>query len=498
MSLTNSVESLPSERGRGTEKLRPLMVLGCTSDAGKSLLTAALCRWFARQGVDVAPFKAQNMSNNARVVDGGEIGLAQWLQAGAAGVMPTVAMNPVLIKPEGDTRSQVILSGRAAPEVTEMPWEHRSSVLWPAMTRGFAQVEADHELVLLEGAGSPAEINLVDLVNNRMLHHVDGAALLVSDIDRGGAFAHLVGTHALAPSTTQDRLAGFVLNKFRGDQSLLAPAPEYVTRTTGMASVGVLPMMHHELPDEEGATVRATPPSGAPIVAIPRLPFGSNVDEFHLLGHVAAVRFSTTAQEIEAADLVILPGSKHVASDLAWLRSTGQAEGIKRRVAAGNPVLGICGGCQMVGESINDPDGVEGRFDGEVAGRVEGLDLLPLRTDFVAEKLTAKTEMTLPTLPGRWAALSGCVVEGYEIRNGRTSIANSAGTGSTVVEVQKRVFASDTVLATTIHGLLESPDVLERLFGIRPAPVLEQTYEELADAVEEHLDTDFLRRVVGV
>ncbi len=471
------------------------MVLGCTSDAGKSLLATALGRWFARQGVNVAPFKAQNMSNNARVVEDGEIGVAQWLQARAAQVEPAIAMNPVLIKPEADTRSQVVLNGRAAPEVTDIPWEQRASILWPAMTAGYAEVSAAHDLVILEGAGSPAEINLVDLVNNRMLHHVDGAALLVSDIDRGGAFAHLAGTWSLTPSTTQQRLAGFLLNKFRGDQSLLAPAPEHITRLTGMANVGVLPMMQHELPDEEGATVRATPPAGAPVVAIPRLPFGSNVDEFHLLAHVAAVRFTTTAQEIEAADLVILPGSKHVVSDLDWLRSTGQAEGIARRVASGNPVLGICGGCQMIGRSINDPAGVEGRRDGQAAGSVDGLGLLPFVTDFAEDKLTSMTQLQLPDLPGRWAALSGYQVEGYEIRHGRSSAVDDDGS---MVTAGGQVFANDTVMATTIHGLLESPDVLERLFGIRPAPVLEQTFEALADAVEEHLDTDFLRRTVGL
>lgn len=466
------------------------MVLGCTSDAGKSLLVTALGRWFARQGVQVAPFKAQNMSNNARVVEGGEIGVAQWLQARAALVEPAIAMNPVLIKPEADTRSQVVLHGRAAPEVADIPWELRSSILWPAMTAGFAEVSAAHDLVILEGAGSPAEINLVDLVNNRMLHHVDGAALLVSDIDRGGAFAHLVGTHALAPSTTQERLAGFVLNKFRGDQSLLAPAPEHITRATGMANVGVLPMMAHELPDEEGATVRASPTAGAPVVAIPRLPFGSNVDEFHLLAHVAAVRFTTTAHDIEAADLVILPGSKHVVSDLEWLRSTGQAEAIARRVAAGKPVLGICGGCQMIGEAINDPAGVEGS-----AGTVDGLGLLPFVTDFAETKLTSLTNMRLPDLPGRWSALSGCEVDGYEIRHGKSSVLADAGS---MVSAGGQVFANNTVMATTIHGLLESPEVLERLFGTRPAPVLEQTFEALADAVEEHLDTAFLRTTVGL
>ena len=222
---------------------RPLMILGCTSTAGKSLLVTALARWFARQGIDVAPFKAQNMSNNARVVDGGEIGVAQWLQARAAGFEPTVDMNPVLLKPEADTRSQVVVAGVARRDLTELPWRERAPHLWPAMTEAYGRVADAHRLVLLEGAGSPAEINLPDLVNNRMLAHADAAALLVADIDRGGAFAHLFGTWSLVPSSTRERLGGFVLNKFRGDESLLEPGPKTITERTGMAMAGVLPWL---------------------------------------------------------------------------------------------------------------------------------------------------------------------------------------------------------------------------------------------------------------
>ena len=238
------------------------MVLGCTSGAGKSWLVTGLCRWFARHGVDVVPFKAQNMSNNARVVDGGEIGVAQWLQARAAGVEPDVRMNPVLLKPEAETRSQVVVNGRMAPELTVMPWRERGPSLWPAMTAAFDALRAEHELVVLEGAGSPAEINLPDLVNNGMLAHADATALLVADIDRGGAFAHIVGTWSLVPPATRERLGGYVLNRFRGDASLLAPGPERVTELTGMPCAGVVPMLRHELPDEEGATVRADPGTG--------------------------------------------------------------------------------------------------------------------------------------------------------------------------------------------------------------------------------------------
>ena len=341
--------------------MRPLMVLGCTSGAGKSWLVTALCRWFARQGVDVVPFKAQNMSNNARVVDGGEIGVAQWLQALAAGVEPDVRMNPVLLKPEADTRSQVVIDGRVAPEVTAMPWRERGPVLWPAMTAAFDALAAEHELVVLEGAGSPAEINLPDLVNNRMVAHADAAALLVSDIDRGGAFAHLYGTWALVPPETRGRLGGYVLNRFRGDAALLTPGPEQLTELTGMACAGVVPMLRHELPDEEGATVRADPGPGVLDVAIVRFPFGSNLDEFHLLGRAASVRFVDHPAELAGAGLVVLPGSKHVTADLAWLRERGLAAAIERVAAAGVRVLGICGGCQVLGRVVARPPRRRGR-----------------------------------------------------------------------------------------------------------------------------------------
>ena len=281
-------------------RLRPLMVLGCTSMAGKSVLVTGLARWFARQGVDVVPFKAQNMSNNARVVDGGEIGVAQWLQAAAAGVEPDVRMNPVLLKPEGETRSQVVVLGRARLELTAVPWKERGTFLWPAIEDSFDSLRREHELVVIEGAGSPAEINLPDLVNNRVLAHADASAVLVVDIDRGGAFAHIVGTWTLVPEATRQRLRAFVLNKFRGDASLLDPAPALVTERTGLACLGVVPMLEHELPDEEGATVRTAPTSPALRVAIVRYPFASNLDEFHVLGRATTIDHATTVAGLAA------------------------------------------------------------------------------------------------------------------------------------------------------------------------------------------------------
>ncbi|MEM8904696.1 MAG: cobyric acid synthase [Actinomycetota bacterium] len=461
---------------------RPVMVLGCTSTAGKSLLATALCRWFARRGVDVAPFKAQNMSNNARVVDGGEIGVAQWLQARAAGVEPSVDMNPVLLKPEADTRSQVVLAGRSRPDLTAMPWRERAPHLWPAMSEAFDRLQARYELVVIEGAGSPAEINLPDQVNNRICAHADASALLVVDIDRGGAFAHLVGTWTLVPDSTKDRLAGFVLNKFRGDAGLLAPGPAIVTERTSMADVGVLPMLDHQLPDEEGATVKAVPPRGAPTVAVVRYPYGSNLDEWHVLPHAAHVRWATTPSDLDGVDLVILPGSKHVAADADWLRRRRLDHAVRRAAGRGTRVLGVCGGAMLLGTEVTDPHGVE--------GATAGLGLLPISTEMAATKTTRPVRVSVSELTGPWAALGGARADGYEIRHGEVT-PQRAG-----VEVAPLVWADGPVLATTVHGLAENPDVVRRLTGLTPPPVLEQTFERLADAVEEHLDTELLDRLV--
>jgi len=462
--------------------LRPLMVLGCSSSSGKSLVVTGLCRWFARQGVDVAPFKAQNMSNNARVVHGGEIGVAQWLQARAAGLEPTVDMNPVLLKPEADTRSQVVVQGVARPDLTEMGWRDRGPSLWPPMAESYRRIADGHDLVVLEGAGSPAEINLDDLVNNRMVDHADATAILVADIDRGGAFAHLVGTWTLVPESTRRRLGGFVLNKFRGDASLLEPAPTLVSERTGMHHVGVLPMLAHELPDEEGGSVRAAAPAGASRVAIVRYPYASNLDEWHLIGHAAQVRWATAPADLDGADLVILPGSKHVAADARWMRDRGLDAAIRTVATAGTRIVGVCGGAMLAGGRIADPHVVEG-------GDLDGLGLVDLATEMAATKVTTATRVTFDPPPGAWAALRGVAADGYEIRYGVvTGTASAIGPG---------VWADGNVLATTVHGLFEDPGVVDAVLGHRPVPVLDATFDLLADAVDEHLDTAFLRRVVG-
>ena len=461
---------------------RPLIVLGCTSDAGKSLLATALCRWFARQGVSVAPFKAQNMSNNVRVVAGGEVGLAQWLQARAARVEPTVDMNPVIVKPESDTSSQVVVRGAARLDISRMRWEDRAPALWDSIVDAYASVDAAHDLVVLEGAGSPAEVNLVDQVNNRITHHVDAAGLLVADIDRGGAFAHLFGTWAVAPATTRDRLRGFVFNKFRGDASLLAPGPEWLERETGVPTAGIVPMVSHRLPTEEGAATPVRPPNpDAPKVAICRFPFGSNLDEFHLLDQVAHVRWATSPADIDGADLVVLPGSKHVAADREWLASRRLDQSVVAAAADGVRILGVCGGCMMLGGAIEDPAGVD--------GTTRGLGLVDLRTSFAADKHVVSTTETLGGLPSPWAALDGRTFDGYEIRHGRIEGAGLVGAAT---------WARGPVLATAVHGMFENPGVLGALFGAEPTATLDDTFDRLADLVDDHLDTDLIRSMVGL
>jgi adenosylcobyric acid synthase len=463
-----------------------LMVQGVSSWAGKSLLTTGLARAIHRRGIDVAPFKAQNMSNNARVVAGGEIGTAQYLQALAAGVEPDVRMNPVLVKPNGDNQSQVVVRGRPDLELSAVPWRARGMQLWPVIEQALRSLLSEHELVLIEGAGSPAEINLrdSDLANMRTAKAARARVILVADINRGGAFAHLYGTWALLEEDERAMIAGFVLNKFRGDASLLPPATAQLEALTGVPTLGVLPWLDHGLPDEDGAAAARSMP-GLMTVAVIRYPTASNLDEFKQLEQVADLRWATRPPEIQGADLVILPGSKHVAADLRWLRRNGLADALRVRARVGGRVLGICGGMQMLGERLEDKAGVDGSAD--------GLALLPLRTAFEAAKHTQQTSARFAQLAEPWAPLSGKTFAGYQIRHGRSTttapLAQALDDGLG--------FAEGPVLGVYLHGLFEQPALLRALFGVAPARPLERVFDELADAVEEHLDVAAVLDQVG-
>ena len=455
------------------------MVQGCSSWAGKSLLATGLCRSFARRGVRVAPFKAFNMSNNARVVDGGEIATAQYLQAAAAATAPDVRMNPVLVKPEADDRSQVVVLGKVDPELSRTPWRGRTASLWPRIEEAFHWLDDRFDLVITEGAGSPAEINLwdVDVANMRVAELAGAPVLLVADIDRGGSFAHLYGTWSLLPERHRARIKGFVLNKFRGDPALLDPGPAEMERLTGVPVVGVIPMLHHLLPDEDGAApIVSTADEAAQTVAVIRYPRASNLDEFKPLEQVARLGWASDRGDVVDANIVVLPGSKHVASDLAWLRDRGLDVEIHDRVQRGRLVLGICGGMQMLGERIEDPTGVE--------GAAEGLGLLPLVTTFYPDKVTRTGPCRFESLAGPWSRLDGVGFAGYEIRHGRSepatelSEAIDGGLG----------YVRGPVLAVYAHGMFEEPEVLRCLFGMTPTVGLEQTFDALADSVEAHTD----------
>ena len=476
------------------------MVLGTTSGAGKSWLTTALCRWYSNQGLKVAPFKAQNMSNNARVVPvgggsadrfgaWGEIGSAQYFQALAARAAPDVRMNPLLLKPEADTKSQVVLMGQVNAELTALPWRGRSERVWPQIAAALDALRAENDVVVIEGAGSPAEINLhaSDIVNMRVARHSDARCLLVTDIDRGGAFAHLYGTWALLPEDERKLIHGFVLNKFRGDAALLAPAPQMLQDLTGVPTVATIPMQwHHGLPEEDGVFDDHSIAAGAvhttvAVIAYPRI---SNLDEFQPLKNVPGVRLQWVRSPadlagLSTADWVVLPGSKATASDLAWLRAQGLDGAIATHAACGGRVLGVCGGLQMLGEALIDTEGID--------GNAPGLGLLPLVTAFAREKTVRPTRARWGTLAGAWRALSGVEAAGYEIHHGQTAQHPAmAAKGDVAREVMPGLAwsnAAGNVLGVYLHGLFEDTAVLHALFGGQ-APTLDSVFDGLARSAE--------------
>ena len=483
---------------------KAVMVLGTTSGAGKSWLTTALCRHYARQGLKVVPFKAQNMSNNARVVAGGEIGSAQYFQALAARATPDVRMNPLLLKPEKDTQSQVVLMGQVNAELSRMEWRGRSASVWPVVAQALDELLAENDLVVIEGAGSPAEINLSasDIVNMRVARHAHAACLLVTDIDRGGAFAHLYGTWALLDEADRALIRGFALNKFRGDASLLAPGPQMLQELTGgVPTVATLPMWwQHGLPEEDGVFDDRSRASGAvtktvAVIAYPRI---SNLDEFQPLKNVPGLRLAWVRSPAELAglnpgDWIILPGSKATSADLDWLRVQGLDRAIAAHAGRGGAVLGICGGLQMLGEALIDPHGIDGNGP--------GLGLLPVVTVFDEAKTVRHRQARFEPLRGVWGALSGVEVQGYEIHHGQTAPHSAmAVAGDIAYPVMPDGLAwqngAGNVLGLYLHGLFEDPRVLKALFGAA-VPTLDSVFDGLADYIEAHFEPGVLQSLIA-
>jgi len=457
------------------------MVVGASSSAGKSLLVAALCRIFARRGLRVAPFKAQNMSNNAAVCpDGGEIGRAQAVQAMAAGVPLQVDFNPVLIKPEADARSQVVVMGRPFRTLEAAAYYDYKQELWQIITAALDRLRAAYDLVIIEGAGSPVELNLKpgDLVNMRVAQYAQAPTLLVGDIDRGGIFAQLLGTLWLLEPDERRLVKGLVVNKFRGDLSLFADGTSILEARGRVPVLGVVPWLKDlDLPEEDAVALdtpiyRGPGQGELPLIdlAVVHLPLISNFDDFDPFRQDPGVRvrYITSPAELGQPAAIMLPGTKSTLADLDWLRRQGLAEAIQAYAARGGTVVGVCGGYQMLGQSIHDPQRVESE-----RGQAAGLGLLPVCTTFAAEKVTHQARARIRPNAGAWLArLPGLEVSGYEIHMGRTEATGStadpsAASGTAWLEITERsarpVHALDGAISTDgrvwgcyLHGLFEN------------------------------------------
>jgi adenosylcobyric acid synthase len=500
---------------------KTLMVQGTSSSAGKSLLVAALCRIFARRGLKVAPFKAQNMSNNAAVCpDGAEIGRAQAVQAMAAGIEPTADMNPILLKPEADARSQVIVMGRPWRSLKAGAYYQHKSDLWPLIIAALDRLRAAYELVIIEGAGSSAELNLKagDLVNMAVALYAQAPVLLVGDIDRGGIFAQLLGTLWLLEPAELALVRGLIVNKFRGDPALFADGIRILEERSDLPVVGVVPFLHDlGIPEEDAVAIEnlkhgSSGPEPAPatidiaVIALPRI---ANFDDFDPLAaeRGVQVRYVSSPQTLGKPHAVILPGSKSTMADLAWLRAQGLADAIQRLAAEGRAVVGICGGYQMLGRTIRDPDHTESSIDA-----LPGLGLLPAETIFETEKTTHRAQARLLGGPDWLADLAGQVVYGYEIHMGRTQgdddwleVTERSGVP---VSLRDGIISSDgRIWGCYLHGLFENQSLrrawLASLGWLREerqdqsATRYEEGFERLANAVEAAISMDYLEDLIA-
>jgi adenosylcobyric acid synthase len=472
---------------------RTLMVQGTTSDAGKSTLVTGICRLLARRGVSVAPFKPQNMAlNSAVTAAGGEIGRAQAVQAQACRLEPHTDMNPVLLKPNSDTGAQVIIHGHALTDMDARAYHDYKTVAMNAVLDSYRRLCARYDVIVVEGAGSPAEINLRarDIANMGFAEAVDCPVLLIADIDRGGVFAHLVGTLQLLSPSEQARVRGFVINRFRGDPALLQPGLDWLEQRTGKAVLGVLPYLTDwHLQAEDAISARQQLRADTPLlrVAVPVLPRISNHTDFDALRLHPQVdlQFVAPGRPLPPADLIVLPGSKSVRADLATLRAHGWEQAIQRHLRYGGKVLGICGGLQMLGAGIDDPHGVEG-----APGRSRGLGLLALDTVLAPEKQLRRVRGHL--------LLDGAEISGYEIHAG---VSRGAALAAPLVDLGARVdgalSADGQIAGTYLHGLFDETaarTALLRWAGLQEIAtfdyhqLVERDIERLADCVEQHLD----------
>ncbi|TXZ75726.1 cobyric acid synthase [Vibrio mimicus] len=478
---------------------KALMVQGTTSDAGKSVLVAGLCRVLARRGIKVAPFKPQNMALNSAVTpDGGEIGRAQAVQAQACGIAPSVHMNPVLLKPNSDTGAQVILQGRALSNMEANAYHDYKKVAMDTVMDSFQRLQNDYEAVMIEGAGSPAEINLRanDIANMGFAEKADVPVIIVADIDRGGVFAHLYGTLALLSESEQARVKGFVINRFRGDIALLQSGLDWLEQKTGKPVIGVLPYLHgFDLEAEDAISAHQTLSADRQLrVAVPVFTRISNHTDFDPLRLNPNIDFRYVGQgeSLSGADLIILPGTKSTRADLAYLRSQEWDKELLRHMRLGGKVMGICGGFQMLGKWVHDPLGIEGD-----AGSSEGLGLFAMETELTAEKRLTNVQGTL-MLDGQEV-----IAQGYEIHAGRSTWAEDQKSPILLSDGSVDGLVSDCnqLFGTYLHGIFDRPETALRVCQWAGAAEIEQydhravqerAIDRIADAIEEHLDLKLL------
>lgn len=480
----------------GSNSIHTLMVQGTTSDAGKSALVAGLCRVFRRHDIPVAPFKPQNMALNSAVTrEGGEIGRAQALQAAAAGLEPHTDMNPVLLKPDSDIGAQVIVHGQAVGEMNAAEYHAYKPEVMAAILRSWNRLQSHYQTVLVEGAGSPAEINLRegDVANMGFAEAVDCPVIIIADIDKGGVFAHLYGTLALLAESEQARVKGFVINRFRGDVKLLEPGLQWLEEKTGKPVLGVLPYLHGLHLEAEDAVIahqHVEDHKNLLKVSVPILTRTSNHTDFDPLRLHPDVdmHFVGKGQPIADCDLVIIPGTKNTRTDLAFLKDNGWDQDILRHLRYGGKLMGICGGYQMLGKAVHDPEGIEGE-----AGSSEALGLLNLETTMIRQKRLTRVSGTMQ-LPGQ----DPVPVTGYEIHAGVTT---GAALEQPLIQLDQEVdgVMSDDgqIFGTYLHGVFEQPDActailqwagLQETAGIDYYRLREEGINRMADAIEEHLD----------
>ena len=480
-----------------------IMIQGTMSNAGKSLLAAGLCRIFKQDGYRVAPFKSQNMALNSFITkNGAEMGRAQVVQAEAAGIEPDVRMNPILLKPTTDVGSQVIVNGQVQGNMRAMEYYRRKREFIPAVMEAYNSLAQEYDIIVIEGAGSPAEINLkaTDIVNMGLAELVDAPVLLVGDIDRGGVFAQLYGTIALLEPQEQRRIKGTIVNKFRGDRAILQPGIDILEKICGVPVAGVIPYTHVDIDDEDSLSTRFHTGDGRKdidiaVVKLPRISNFTDVSPLERFESVS-VRYIERPDQLHQPDMILLPGTKSTIADLLWLRQSGLEAAICQQAARGCIVFGICGGYQMLGASVRDPLGVEAAGVTEI----KGMGLLPMDTVFQGEKVQQQTSGAFGEIPGALHSLSGMNYTGYEIHMGRSQ------------QQLAPLVNQGNVYGSYIHGIFDGAGIAQAIIGdlaarkgidpgtltvFDPERYKQEQYDKLADAVRGGLDMDFVYKVLN-